>query len=81
MVYGRKSAASGQWCTILGSGVCGQDPSREGGVLGGVVLLGGQGPSEGGVVVGQWCTFLGSGVRGQDPSRVDGVFGGGVHRE
>jgi len=36
----RRSAASGRWCTILGSGVCGQDPSRECGVLGGVVLLG-----------------------------------------
>ena len=39
MGYGRKSAASGQWCTVLGSGVRGQDPSGEGGVLGGVVLF------------------------------------------
>ena len=37
VLYGGKSAASGQWCTILGSGVCGQDPSRVGGVLGGGV--------------------------------------------
>jgi hypothetical protein len=40
VVYGMKSATSGQWCTVLGSGVRGQDPSREGGVLGGVELLG-----------------------------------------
>ena len=71
--YGRKSAASGQWCMVLGSGVRGQDPSGVGGVLGGVVLFGWAGSEQG------WDMVLGSGVRGQGPSSVGGVLGGGVH--
>ena len=73
VLYGRKSAASGQWCTVLGSGVRGQDPSG-GGVLGGVVLLW-VGRIRAGVGYGSWQW----GVRGQGPSSVGGVLGGGVH--
>ena len=72
----RKSAASGQWGMVLGSGVRGQDPSR-GGVLGSGVR--GQDPSrpvgylavgciENGQVPSGLGGVLGSGVRGQDPS-------------
>jgi hypothetical protein len=50
VVYGESPRLLGGGVRFLAVGVRGQDPSRESGVLGGVVLLSGQDPTERG-----WC--------------------------